>query len=59
MYPQARKKIQEYSKKIRLRNQQQELANLKPVTISSKKTTVQTKGYLPADDYLREINIRH
>ena len=59
MYPQARKKIQEYSEKIRLRNQQQELANLKPVTISSKKTTVQTKGYLPADDYLREINIRH
>ncbi|MFM7408078.1 MAG: protein kinase domain-containing protein [Cuspidothrix sp.] len=59
MYPQARMKIQEYSEKIRLRNQQQELANLKPVTISTKKTTVQTKGSLVADDYLQEVNIRH
>jgi hypothetical protein len=59
IYPQARKKIQEYSQKVRLRNQQQELANLKPVTISSKKNTVQTKGYLAADNYLREVNIRH
>ncbi|MFM7365858.1 MAG: protein kinase domain-containing protein [Cuspidothrix sp.] len=59
IYPQAKIKIAEYSQKIRLRNQQQQLAILKPFVISTAKTTIKNRGYLQADDYLQEVNIKH
>jgi serine/threonine protein kinase len=59
VYSQAKIKIQEYSQKLRLRNQQQELAALKTVPISARKTTIQQKVSLQSDHYLQEVNIRN
>ncbi len=59
VYGQARIKIQEYSQKLRLRNQQQELAILKTVPISEKKSTIQQRVSLQREDSLQEVNIRN
>ncbi|MDP5017350.1 MAG: serine/threonine protein kinase, partial [Dolichospermum sp.] len=59
VYAQAKTKIQEYSQKLRLRNQQQELAILKTVSVSEKKNTIPQRVYLQIEDSLQEVNIRN
>lgn len=65
VYAQARVKLQEYSQKLRLRNQQQELATLKTVPDIEVQNTpidkhaVERRVFLQPQDYLQEVNIRN
>ena len=65
VYAQARVKLQEYSQKLRLRNQQQELATLKTVPVievqntPTDKRAVERRVFLQPEDYLQEVNIRN
>jgi serine/threonine protein kinase len=65
VYAQAKIKLQEYSQKLRLRNQQQELATLKIISTTemqhtpTEKNTIQGRVSFQPEDYLQEVNIRH
>ncbi|QJB43309.1 serine/threonine-protein kinase [Dolichospermum flos-aquae] len=60
VYAQARVKLEEYSHKLRLRNQQQELAILKTVPLAERQNTpIQRRVSLQPEDYLQEVNIRN
>ena len=63
VYAQAKVKLQEYSQKLRLRNQQQELATLKTVPVAARqntpteKNTIQRKVSFQPEDYLQEVSV--
>lgn len=59
VYDQARTKIQEYSQKLHLRNQQQELAIQKRELFSATKKSTEYKVSIQPEDYLQEVNIRN
>jgi thiol:disulfide interchange protein len=65
VYAQAKIKLQEYSQKLRLRNQQQELATLKIISTTemqhtpTEKNTIEGRASFQPEDYLQEVNIRH
>lgn len=52
-------KIQEYSQKLHLRNQQQELAIQKRELFSATKKSTEYKVSIQPEDYLQEVNIRN
>ncbi len=65
VYAKAKVKLQEYSQKLRLRNQQQELAILKTVLVtktqktSNQRNIIKRQVSLQPEDYLQEVNIRN
>jgi hypothetical protein len=62
VYAQARVKLQEYSQKLCLRNQQQELATLKTLEMQNTPTNkhaLERRVFLQPEDYLQEVNIRN
>ncbi|MBS3027911.1 MAG: serine/threonine protein kinase [Dolichospermum sp. DET50] len=65
VYAQAKVKLQEYAQKLRLRDQQQELATLKTVPLAegqhthTEKNTIQRRVSFQPEDYLQEVNIRN